>query len=318
MEHNAQNFMNWLNYGTGCYKAEHNVWQYCATKVPYTNICDLLFGNYTSTKRELIEMDNMELLGFYNKVDGKVWMYAGLSHWFWNIEKPDVYDNEEVIKEMKVRYQQELIQQLIDDTEWLVRENATQINEQISAYKECALISDAQIIYVSGEVKPLVSTENVKFAASDIVGYLENRDLFFKQYVRNRIIKDAEMYTLILMRNELISSAVMELEANTPIRLKQYKTIRDIVKVYGATKVNLVLRNAEGREIEFKYPVSELCRCNGDWIYSGYKLTAGERNRLKDFKLANGDIPLYERSDIVPEDIVAITYKKKVLYERGD
>lgn len=318
MKHNAQNLMNWLKYGVEPYKAEGNGWRYYIVKVPCSDNCDLLYGNYTSAKIDLIEMNSMDLLGFFHKTDNKIWMYSKFSHWFWCLEKPDTYDNDEVIKEMKSKYQQELLQQLRDGTEWLIRENATKVNEQISAYKECALISDAQIIYVSGEVKPLVSTENVKFAASDIVGYLENRDLFFKQYVRNRIIKDAETYTLILMRNELISSAVMELEANTPVRLKQYKTIRDIVKDSGAVKVNLVLRNAEGREIEFKYPVSGLCRCNGNWIYSGYELTTGERNRLKDFKLANGDIPWCERDDIVPEDIVSITYKKKVLYERGD
>lgn len=318
MEHNAQNFMYWLKHGTGPYKAKLRSWLYCATKVPYTDTCDLLFGNYTSIAIGLTEMDSMKPLGFFHRADDKVWMYADLSNWFWDRKKPAAYECDEVIAEMKVSYQRELIQQLKDGTEWLLREYGGTLAERISEYKKYSLSRDVQIAYVSDSMKPLVTTQDVKFTVQEIIEYLDDPNHFFKHYARDKIKKDAEMYAYILMKNELILEELGKLTSNPPRRLYLYKQIRDILKDSEAVKVNLKLQNTRREHIEFKYPVIAMCRTSGDWIYSGYELTGAERKKLKAFKLVNGDLPWFEKDNIVPEDIVSITYKKRVLYERGD
>lgn len=314
MEHNAINLMDWLKSTKSIYQAEINGWTYCAVRVPYTDTIDLLFGNYTY-KSGVIQMNKLEPLGFYLKQKSKVWMNGNLEYWFWNREQPDSYDAEEVLDEMRTKYQKALVQQLMSNEEWLVRANAAKCEEALNDYKIYRLHSLGYEAYLLGEVKPIVTTNQMTFDMEIILQYLENPDNFMSYYTHEKILEDQVLYACLLLQNHMLCEYVCNLEKEPPERLRLYKQIRDAIKESGAVNVHLTLENIHGERMQIAYPVREMCRTNGDLVYSGYELTAKERKKLEKFKLVNGDIPWFEKSNIVPEDIVLITYKKKTLYE---
>lgn len=142
---------------------------------------------------------------------------------------------------------------------------------------------------------------------SDVLAYIAYPKKIVTRYAEKYIKENQQKILLDFIEFDLITEAYAALIANPNDPIHAIKRIMDVMRGLNAKTVNITIRR-DGAEGVFKYDADVLRHDCGTSGYSAWRLPRKEVHRF--WELFGRYASLF-----YPQDIVKITYGKKVLYE---
>lgn len=314
---NIEEFMDWLEKGSGtqCKLPVRN-WTYHIIRVYKNEHIDYLFVQEVYGKDDEITKNyKLEYAGFFCKTSGK--LCAADYHLQDMIENsgcPVLPDWGVLAKEMcnSVR---EKVEELIDgdrnnlkissiSNDDLLKSLIYAKDRETENTAREAFLSDKPVgVYKCKQYTVDLDDENV------ILSYVVSTEAFVEQEARKYIENNQEQILYEFLLQDLIKEeydAILNNPSNSAHTVKQ---IIHAVSSSGAKTVNVTIRRGDA-EGTFKFGADLLARDCGSSGYNTWSLTKSERERFEELFGTH-------KSYFQPQEIVRITYGRRVLFESG-
>ena len=184
---------------------------------------------------------------------------------------------------------------------------------RMKSMRENGMEREAREMFLAGKPpEDIVFDSNYEDYSIDLtknayLSYISDKGETVDRFARQWIDNNQERMYVDFLENDITKAALQDIIADIGNPLHHMRAIIQAMRSVDCKTVN-VTTVIDGKELTFKTTAEELKADCGSH-YSGYNILAQDRH---DFTATYGD-----HADYRPQDIVQITYGKKVLYDRN-
>ena len=279
-------------------------------KIPYDDDFNFLYYQRVYNGNNLSRTQAFYYCGLYNKLDGKLYDLQSVLK-----GKLPELDSGKTIRTIQDEFEsavRSFINDIVDNNVDNLRspffENES-YQQKLDHFKEYYAEAVIRQKFLDGE-----SAEDVKFQCDyDCDRFEESQMIRFLKYSTAAVEEAATGYwqthqddmLLDLYMNEHVKDCLEKLEAQEDTRFHRQRNISKAVNESGAKSVNVTIQR-DGKDFTFKYPAFNL-GCNAYMDYHSWDMPAKDRENFRNM--------FEEGSRFYPQEITAISYRGKTIYE---
>lgn len=279
-------------------------------KIPYDEDFDFIYHQRGHHENSLSRNQAFYYCGLYNKLDGMVYDLQGPLEG--NLTEIDSDKDIHMLGEEFKSAVREFIENIVDDNIDNLRSpffEDDNYQHKLDHFKEYYAESTVRQLFLDGK-----TSDDVKFGCEYSCGRFEEAQMIrFLKYPTAAVEEAATQYwqthqddmLLDLYMNEHIKDCLEKLEAKEDTRFHRQRNISKAINESGAKSVNVTIQR-DGKDFTFKYDAYKL-GCNAYMDYHSWDMPAKDRENFRNM--------FEEGSRFYPQEITAITYRGKTIYE---
>ena len=279
-------------------------------KIPYDDDFDFLYYQRVCNGNNLSRTQAFYYCGIYNKLDGRLYDLQSVLKG----KLPDIDSGKTVFSlrddfEASVR---SFITNIVDDNVDNLRSpffEDESYQQKLDHFKEYYAESAVRQKFLDGEIADDVKFhcdyDCDRFEEAQIIRYLKYPSAAVEEAATEYWQTHQDDMLLELYKNDHIKDCLEKLEAQEDTRFHRQRNISKAINESGAKSVNVTIQR-DGTDFTFKYPAFNL-GCNGYMDYHSWDMPAKDRENFRNM--------FEEGSRFFPQEITAITYRGKQIYE---
>lgn len=279
-------------------------------KIPRCEDFDYLYGqNHYYKTNSLIRQNNLSYLGMYCHLDGLI--YDSNGFFYKSIPQLEAKKEISVMQCEAENSVREKVEKWLDNDRTRLEVKELSTEKAITAldyYKKHYAANNARKLFMNGadnSVVPFCCEYTLKiWDEDDLLDYIRDPNSYIDAAAQKYINEHQENMLLQILKNDNVSSQLQRLLDDSENVVHRIRAISDAVRKSNAKTVNVTI-NKDDTEFTFKIEAKQLV---GDHnFYGTWCIPAADRRQFEN---------LFGRSaDVLPEDIIKITYNRSVLYE---
>lgn len=279
-------------------------------KVPYDDDFDFLYYQRACNGNNLSRNQAFYYCGFYNKLDGRLYDLQSVLRG----KCPELYSGK-TIRSIQDEFQTAVrgfIENIVDNNVDNLRspffEDAS-YQQKFDHFREYYVDSEVRQRFLNDgtadDVKFHCDYDCNRFEEAQMIRYLKYPTAAVEEAATEYWQTHQDDMLLKLYMNEHVRDRLEKLEAQEDTRFHRQRNISKAINESGAKSVNVTIQR-DGKDFTFKYDAYKL-GCNAYMDYHSWDMSAKDRENFRNM--------FEEGSRFFPQEVTAITYRGKTIYE---